>query len=126
MFFDSDNVKVRSSAMKQLENELLNMSNESVSNETVNEVLNKYHETDLPKFSLKPHLTAIDSIFGESTLDYVFEKLKQSDDAFMKHQLHLLGKMVSSYFYFAVRRFNISAPHLCFLFIITFFIVFQC
>ncbi|VDM41549.1 unnamed protein product [Toxocara canis] len=84
---------VPSSSLVDLENELMKLPNSEVSNERVGEVISKFRPTTIPKFSLEPLLSKIESVFSANTVEEVVERLRKSDSDFARKQLAVLAKM---------------------------------
>ncbi|VDM97883.1 unnamed protein product [Thelazia callipaeda] len=86
---------VPSKRLEDLETELVNTDVRLFSSEKIDRILNKYHvrENEIPKFSLVKRLAQIDYIFGGSTIESIFKKLRNDTDSFGKKQFTILNKM---------------------------------
>uniref|UniRef100_F1KWG5 3-hydroxyisobutyryl-CoA hydrolase, mitochondrial n=2 Tax=Ascaris TaxID=6251 RepID=F1KWG5_ASCSU len=84
---------VPSSSLADLEQELVNLPKSEVCNERVDEVISKFKANAMPKFSLDPLLSEIESVFSASTVEEIIERLQKSETDFARKQNAVLAKM---------------------------------
>lgn len=86
---------VPSERLEELETELLDANNKSLSLEKIDQILSKYQleENKIPKFRLEKRLAQIDHIFSGTTIESVFKKLRNDEDDFGRKHFSNLNKM---------------------------------
>lgn len=84
---------VPSSLLGELEEALITLPNKDVSEANVCSILDKFHSTSLPKFSLESHLKDIQTHFTAPSVESIFESLRKSESDFAKKQLVTLSTM---------------------------------